>query len=283
MTSRYHIETCHQGEQLFDGTPLIVPSIWDAASARAATSAGASGLFLSGSALAASLGYPDIGRVSLDDLTRATTRITEATSLPLIVDAECGFGGLPQLALGARSLHAAGATGILIEDQEFTGQSVARSNPKLGEPTAMIERIRAAKEATGGSLRVLGRTDLVGHEWRFEDTLERLELYRDAGADWLTAVFLRSQAELASASAVSAGQFVAIAVPGATGYVVNHRDAFAAGCVGVIVTGFLHAAFPHLRELYVMALRGDTDGVRARQLASGDFSRAMAFERFVQR
>jgi 2-methylisocitrate lyase-like PEP mutase family enzyme len=268
---------------VFDDAPLIIPSVWDAASARAAVSAGAGALFLSGSALAASLGYPDIGLVSLDDLTRATARIAGATSLPLIVDAECGFGGLAELAHGARSLQAAGARGILIEDQDFTGQSVSRSNPKLSDPAVMVARIRVAKEATNGALGVLARTDLAGAEWRFEDTLERLERYREAKADWLTAVFLRSQTELASAVGISDGRFVAIAVPGVTRYVPEPSDAFEAGCVGVIVTGFLHALFPQLRELYGAVLRGDTRELRARRLSSVEFSHAMAFERFAQR
>jgi 2-methylisocitrate lyase-like PEP mutase family enzyme len=267
-------------KSVLNESALILPAVWDAASARAAHSAGARALFLSGSALAGSLGFPDIGLVPLEDLVRTTSKIRDATALPLIVDAEYGFGGLPQLKRAARALESAGATGLLIEDQEFTGQSVAASSPGLCDACDMVARIRVAKEAGVGGLAVLARTDIVGGDWPFDETLGRLEQYRDAGADWLTAVYVRSREELAAAAHVGKDQFVGIAVPGATGYIPDPADAFSLGCVGLIVTGFLQAAFRELRELYAVALEGDTPALRARQPSRQEFEAAMGFERF---
>jgi methylisocitrate lyase len=258
---------------------VILPAVWDVVSARAADLAGARALFLSGSALAASFGFPDIGLVSADDLVRVTRRIRDATDLPLIVDAECGFGGPDQLARAARRLREAGASGLLIEDQEFTGQSVSPHEAALCAPEAMVERVRIAKAATGRALVVLARSDVVGADWSFAETLRRLELYRDAGADWVTAVYVRSRDELERAAQI--GRCVAIAVRGATGYVPDPADAFVAGCAGVIVTGFLQATFEELRRLYSLVQAGDLPSLRARQPDPATFASAMRFERFL--
>jgi 2-methylisocitrate lyase-like PEP mutase family enzyme len=257
-----------------------MPSVWDAASARAARSAGARALFLSGSALAASFGFPDIGLVPPDDLLRTAGRILEAAELPLLVDAECGFGDGSRLATYACALHDAGVRGILLEDQEYTGQSIAVGTPGLCDPTVMVDRIRRVQDATGGQLGVLARTDLVGASGEIGDSLERLTRYREAGADWLTAVFVRSRDELAACANIAPERFVAIAVPGTTGYVPDPADAFAVGCVGTIITGFLQAVFPRLQNLYETALRGDTPALRAVQLSRTDFADEMGFERY---
>lgn len=259
---------------------LILPAVWDPASARAAQSAGAHALFLSGSALAASFGFPDIGLVSPEDLVRTTSRITAATELPLIVDAECGFGGLPQLAQGVRALENAGAAGVLLEDQSFTGQSVLGLNPGLAAQSVMVERIGVAREATDGAFTVLARTDLVGADWALEETLDRLTQYLEAGADLLAAVFVRSRDELALAAEAADGRFVAVAVPGATGYVPDPADAFAVGCAGVIVTGFLQGMFGVLRGLYELALTGNTPALRRHQPNREGFAADMGFARF---
>lgn len=259
-------------------TLLILPAVWDAASARAAETAGARALFLSGSSLAASFGLPDLGLVGADDLVAATARIADASTLPLLVDAECGFGSTDALGREARRLQAAGATGILLEDQEFTGQSVDAAAPGLCTPETMVARIAAAKEATGGALEVLARTDVLGAEWPFDETVARLARYRDAGADRLTAVFLRSAEELAGANDVAPDRFVAVAVPGPGGFVPEPEDASAAGCAGVIVTGFLQAMFDELRVLYEAVLGGDTPRLRGRQPSRAEFARAMGID-----
>lgn len=268
---------------MFHEPALILPAVWDAASARAAQSAGARALFLSGSALAASFGFPDIGLVSSEDLVRATSRIGAATELPVIVDAECGFGGLPQLAQGARALQSAGAAGILLEDQDFTGQSAMSSNAGLCAPRVMVERIGVAKDAADSEFTVLARTDVIGTGWAFEETLRRLEQYREAGADLLAAVFVRSRDELALAADVAEERLVAIAVPGATGYVPDPADAFSVGCVGVIVTGFLQGIFRELRGLYKLALTGNTPALRGHQPNRQEFAADMGFARFERR
>jgi 2-methylisocitrate lyase-like PEP mutase family enzyme len=264
---------------VLEGAPQILPAIWDAASARAAQSAGSGALFLSGSALAASFGFPDIGLVRPDDLVTATARIAAASPLPLLVDGECGFGGNGQLRRYVGELKAAGATGILLEDQEFTGQSVAAA-PGLGDPSLMIERIASARDDAGARLTVLARTDVIGPDWPFEQTLDRLKAYAAAGADLLTAVYLRSRTELAAAADAVDGRFVAIAVPGSSGYVPDPGDAFASGCRAVIVTGFLQAGFHYLVDLYRLALEGEIRRFREQQPDRSEFAAEMGFARF---
>src|SRR5581483_6260012 len=117
-----------------------------------------------------------------------------------------------------------------------TGQSVSRW-PGLTSTDTMIARIAVIRDAGEGQIGVLARTDILGPEWPFERTLERLNAYRTAGADWTMAVFVRSAAELTASAAPSPEQAIAIAVPGAGGYRPTVADAERAGCRGFLVTG----------------------------------------------
>jgi methylisocitrate lyase len=258
----------------------VVPSVWNALSARAAVTEGAQVLFLSGSALAASLGLPDIGAIRPDELVRAADRIVQATGRPLIVDGETGFGSLAALSGLVRDLKAVGVAGIHIEDQEYTGQSVsARSG--LCSPETMLARVNVAKNAGGTDVKVLARTDVIGADWPREHTLERLSAYRDAGADWTMAVFVRSYEELVATADVNVDGALAIAVPGATGYVPTARESFAAGCRGILVTGLSAAVFAELKKLYRLALDDAVDEMGARRVPATQFADEMDFARHL--
>jgi 2,3-dimethylmalate lyase len=257
-----------------------LPAVWDAFSARAAAAAGARTLFLSGSALAASLGVPDIGLIRPEELLHASARIVEAAELPLIVDVETGYGPLTALPSLIRDLQRVGVTGIHIEDQEFTGQSVS-SAPKLCSTATMQARVRVARKAGGDDFIVLARSDVLGEDWPFETTLERLEAYRAAGAQWTMAVFVRSREELAASAGVNPHGSIAIAVPGSSGYIPSAQDASELGCRAMLVTGLSAALFPTYKELYRLALDGALDELRARRLDPGKFADEMGFARYL--
>ena len=103
------------------------PAVWDAISARAAAIAGADTLFLSGSALAASLGFPDVGLIRVEELLHAAQRIVQATKLPLVVYVETGYGGLPALVSLVRDLKMTGVAGILMLSAVEFGHEPGRS------------------------------------------------------------------------------------------------------------------------------------------------------------
>lgn len=254
-------------------------SVWDALSACAAVSAGARSLFLSGSALAGSLGFPDLGLVRPDELIHSCERIVAASGAPLIVDIETGFGSLTALARLTVELRRVGVSGVHIEDQDWTGQSVSR-RPGLTSIETMNARIAVIREAADGQLGVLARTDVLGADWPFERTLERLAAYRAAGADWTMAVFVRSSSELAATVAPSPAQAIAIAVLGAGGYRPSVGDAARAGCRGILVTGPHAVAHRALREGYELMLGGDIDGALARADSREEVARSLGVERY---
>lgn len=260
------------------GKTEIWPAVWDALSARSAVVAGAETLFLSGSALAASMGFPDIGLIRVEDLLRATVQIVEASDLPLIVDIETGYGPLPALARLVKDLRRAGAGGVHIEDQEFTGQSVS-SKPALCPTSTMIARIDTVRSAGADELIVLARSDVLGGDWPFETTLGRLDAYRQAGAQWTMPVFVRSQAELAAAAELNPEGTIAIAVRGASGYAPSVADSAQLGCRGLIVTGFPVAAFQTYKDLYELAMRGELGELQRRRVAAAQFEQEMEFGR----
>lgn len=146
----------------------------------------------------------------------------------------------------------------------------------------MLARVDAARSAGGDDFIVLARSDILGPDWPFETTLERLNAYRAAGAQWTMPVFVRSREELAEAVAVNPEGTTAIAVPGSSGYAPSADEAFALGCLALIVTGFPAALFSTYKELYALALGGALEELRTRRLPADRFADEMGFARHLE-
>ena len=175
---------------LHEGEPFLIPKPWDAGSARVLEALGARALATTSSGFAYTLGRLD-GSATLDEVVVHTSALVDATSLPLSVDLENGYGAAPEQAAGAiRRVAAAGAVGGSIEDWDPNGHLYAL--------THAVERVAAAVEAARDVDLVLtaraenhirGNPDL-------DDTIARLRAYEEAGADVLYAPGLRSEAEI---------------------------------------------------------------------------------------
>lgn len=163
-------------------TLLSVPGCWDAFTALLIASAGFDAAFVTGGGLSLTrLGRPDMGLVTATELEQTLSLIRERTSLPLIVDADTGFGGILNVQRTIRRLERAGASAIQIEDQQFPkrcGHMAGKAVVSLEEAGA---RIRAALDAREHSL-IAARTDALGPEG-FESAIERAEMFLDSGAD----------------------------------------------------------------------------------------------------
>lgn len=242
------------------GPMTILPAVWDALSAATARSVGATHLFLSGAALNNVHGYPDRGLLDVEDSCRTVKEITQATGLPIMVDAEAGFGGLPKLARLIDELMRAGCNAIMIEDQDEAGQSKQMMNAGLCDPDVMIERLEFIRRMAGSDLEILARTDyLPGMD--YADSLTRLQAYSDAGADWLIPVFAPSKDALQEAADLFVDRlFVLAASPplnGAMKYVAKWEDMQAIRPIAIKVTGEYRNIVPPLQESYRQALGGD--------------------------
>src|SRR6476469_8637319 len=143
-------------------------------------------MYLSGAAFSAGvLGLPDVGLFTLTELAQQTTYLTRACALPLIVDADTGFGEALNVERTIVELEAAGAAAIQLEDQEFPKRCGHLSGKKLVEAEAMCTKLRAAAAARRDSdLVILARTDARGVT-NLDDAIERAKRYIDAGADWI--------------------------------------------------------------------------------------------------
>ncbi|MBV9129338.1 MAG: methylisocitrate lyase, partial [Verrucomicrobia bacterium] len=168
--------------------PLQVVGTINAYCARLAERAGFKGLYLSGAGAAnASFGLPDLGITTLNDICEDVRRITGATELPLLVDADTGWGGALNIARTIRDLTRAGAAGCHLEDQEQAKRCGHRPNKAIASREEMVNRIKAAVDArSDGQFVVMARTDAVASEG-MQAGIDRAAAYVEAGADMIFA------------------------------------------------------------------------------------------------
>ncbi len=172
-----------------DENPLQVVGTVNANHALLATQAGFRAIYLSGGGVAAgSLGIPDLGITTLEDVLTDIYRITNVTSTPLLVDVDTGFGPSAfNISRTVKSLIRAGAAALHIEDQVGAKRCGHRPGKEMVSKEEMCDRIRAAADARTDDQFVIGaRTDALASEG-LEKTLERAVAYKEAGADFIFA------------------------------------------------------------------------------------------------
>ena len=167
-------------------TPLQIPGAINAYHALLAERTGYRALYLSGGGVAAgSLGIPDLGISTIDDVLTDVRRITDVCPLPLLVDADTGFGGAFNLARSVRSLIKAGAAGCHIEDQVQAKRCGHRPNKQIVPTEEMTDRIKAAVDArTDPDFVLMARTDALASEG-LDAALTRAAACVEAGADMI--------------------------------------------------------------------------------------------------
>src|SRR5438309_2259962 len=147
--------------QLIAEGPVMMPGVPNAAMARQVEQAGFSALYISGAGLSnATGGVPDIGLLTLPEVTQLAGYITSAVNIPAIVDADTGFGGAPNVARTIRELENAGLAGCHIEDQEFPKRCGHLAGKSIVDLDEMIARIKAAVAARRDpDFIIIARTD----------------------------------------------------------------------------------------------------------------------------
>ena len=168
--------------------PLQVVGTINAYTAMMAKKIGHQAIYLSGGGVAnASYGLPDLGMTSLDNVIEDVTRITAACDLPLLVDADTGWGGAFNISRTTRGMIRAGAAGMHIEDQVSQKRCGHRPNKAIVSSAEMVDRIKAAVDArTDESFVVMARTDALASEG-LEEALDRSNSFAEAGADMIFA------------------------------------------------------------------------------------------------
>ena len=175
---------------------LTAPGVYDGLSAKIAEAAGVAVLYVSGGAIARSMGYPDIGLVTLTEMQRRLEEIRAVTALPLIVDADTGYGNALNVIRTVRAYARSGAAALHIEDQVEPKRCGHYDDKQVVDIAEMVQKIQAALEACGDSgLLIIARTD-AGAVLGLDAAIERGNAYAEAGADMIFVEAPQSLAEI---------------------------------------------------------------------------------------
>ncbi len=162
--------------------PLVVPAVYDGITAHLAHRAGFEAAYIGSYGTGATLyGLPDIGFIDVQDMADQVRRLAPVAQVPLIVDAEAGWGNQIHIARSIRLLETAGAAAIHLEDHEF-GKHLTLE-PRVVSTSAACDKIKAAVDARDSrDFMIIARTDSLGIEGG-ESAIERLVAYAEVGAD----------------------------------------------------------------------------------------------------
>ncbi len=187
--------------------PIVVaPGVYDPFTALVATQAGFSTLYVSGAAIAyTKLGRPDIGLVTMTEVTQSLALIRDRVDAHLVVDADTGYGNALNVVRTVREFERAGATAIQLEDQDFPKRCGHLDGKTLIPALEMCGKIRAAVDSRRScETLIMARTDAVAVEG-FDRAIERVQMYREAGADMLFVEAPRSRDDLARVATTLGG------------------------------------------------------------------------------
>ena len=163
---------------------LTAPGVYDGLSAKIAEAAGVAALYISGGAIARSMGYPDVGLVTFTEMQKRLDEIRAVTTLPLIVDADTGYGNAINVMRTVRAYARSGAAALHLEDQMEPKRCGHYEGKHVVSSAEMVQKIQAAQAAVeaGGDLVIIARTDaraVLG----LDAAIERGNAYAEAGAD----------------------------------------------------------------------------------------------------
>lgn len=167
-----------------DGEAVVLPGVTDALSALLVEAAGFPACYLTGAGIANSqLGVPDVGLVSLTEVVEQARRVVDAVRIPVIVDADTGYGSYLSVMRTVHLLETAGVAGIQLEDQSIPKRCGHFDGKSLVPLEEMVARVLAAQRArTNPDLLLIARTDAIAVEG-FPAALDRAKAYSAAGAD----------------------------------------------------------------------------------------------------
>ena len=221
---------------LVEESPLQIIGTINANHALLAQRAGFRAIYLSGGGVAAgSLGIPDLGITTLEDVLTDVRRITNVCDTPLLVDADTGFGASAfNISRTVKDLIKAGAAAMHIEDQVGAKRCGHRPNKEIVSKAEMVDRIKAAVDArTDDNFQIMARTDAIANEG-LESALDRIHAYVQAGADLVFPEAIENLADYSKiSSAVSKPILANITEFGKTPLFT--RDELAASGVGMIL------------------------------------------------
>lgn len=197
---------------------VLLPGAANALTARIIEDIGFKAIYVTGAGVTNTfLGMPDIGLISLTELASHVSAMREVVSLPLIVDADTGFGNPLNVAHTIKVLERSGANAIQLEDQEFPKRCGHFSGKSVIDRAEMVQKIHAAVDARiDHDLVIIARTDAIATNG-FEDAVERAAAYIEAGADMTFVEAPRTKEQIAEIpKRLTAPQLINIVAGGLT-------------------------------------------------------------------
>jgi 2-methylisocitrate lyase-like PEP mutase family enzyme len=258
-------------QRLAEPRPLLAPGVYDALTALVAEQSGFEALYLSGASIAYTrLGRSDVGLTTAGEVEDTLARITERVALPVIVDADTGFGNALNVQRTVRAFERAGATMIQLEDQGFPKRCGHLDGKTVVSAAEMCGKLRAALDARrSADTLILARTDALAVEG-LDAALERAEAYLACGVDALFVEALRTPAQMDAACARFAARVPLLAnmVEGGKTPVQGADELAARGFRIVIFPGGAARAVAHALQGYYASLHahGSTAPWRERML-----------------
>jgi 2-methylisocitrate lyase-like PEP mutase family enzyme len=251
-------------ERLVRSAGVLLPGAANALAARVIAASGFEAVYITGAGIAnTALGVPDLGLVTLTELVDHVAAISDAVALPLIADADTGFGNALNLRRAVRLLERAGANAIQIEDQVFPKRCGHFEGKAVIAAAAMVQKIKAAVDARqDADLLIIARTDARAVEG-LDAAIDRAAAYREAGADILFVEAPQSVAELEAIPARLPGPHLANIVFGGKTPGLPRERLAAMGFSGIVyANAALQAAVAGMsRVLRHLAATGSLAGV----------------------
>jgi 2-methylisocitrate lyase-like PEP mutase family enzyme len=183
--------------QLLAGDDVVVaPGVYDGLSARLARHAGFTAVYATGGGIARSMGYPDLGLLGMTEVIDRLAGIVEHAGVPVIADADTGYGNALNVRRAVREFARAGVAALHLEDQTFPKRCGHLDDKSLVPTAEMVQKLRAARDAAGvADLVLIARTDAIAVEG-LDAALARARAYAEAGADVLFVEAPTSEAQI---------------------------------------------------------------------------------------
>jgi 2-methylisocitrate lyase-like PEP mutase family enzyme len=183
--------------QLLTGDDVVVaPGVYDGLSARLARHAGFAAVYATGGGIARSMGYPDLGLLGMTEVIDRLAGIVEHAGVPVIADADTGYGNALNVRRAVREFARAGVAALHLEDQTFPKRCGHLDDKSLVPTAEMVQKLRAARDAAGvADLVLIARTDAIAVEG-LDAALARARAYAEAGADVLFVEAPTSEAQI---------------------------------------------------------------------------------------
>ena len=269
--------------QLTDGRAMLLPGAMNALAARIIEDAGFEAIYVTGAGLTnANLGMPDLGLITATEVADQVARIRDVTELPLVVDADTGFGNAINTGRTVRSLERAGASVIQLEDQTFPKKCGHFDDKSVVPADEMVQKLHAAVDARSSSdLLIMARTDAaathgIGH------AIERANLYVEAGADISFVEGPRTHGDIALvAREVPGPKLINLVVGGKTPLLSQEQLADMGYALVLYANAGLQAAIRAMQDVYGhLARHGNLEQVAGMLADFGERQKVVRKDRF---